>query len=65
MIPFIADRIYLDIQKTSLHDNIFEIMYWDNERENLIYEYTYQDINTLQDPNYFIGTTGGNYYGMF
>ncbi|XP_060569728.1 uncharacterized protein LOC132728126 [Ruditapes philippinarum] len=55
-------HIDLNRQNVSYLDTIFEIMYSDAENENLIYEYTYQDVDTNVDPNYFLGTTWGNYY---
>ncbi|XP_060588388.1 uncharacterized protein LOC132743831 [Ruditapes philippinarum] len=57
-------HIDLNRQTVSYLDNIFEIMYSDAENENLIYEYTYQDVDTNIDPNYFLGTTWGNYYNQ-
>ncbi|XP_060606303.1 cadherin-12-like [Ruditapes philippinarum] len=57
-------KVELHRQNVSYLDTIFEIMYSDAEKENLIYEYSYQDVDTNVDPGYFLGTSWGNYYNQ-
>lgn len=53
----IPNLVTLNTDVINEQDNIFSIMYWDLENENLIYNYTYNPV----DYGYFVGSPLGNY----